>query len=101
MMNRFTFYTLVVSTLLSPLAYSQKEKKPDPALIEGKATLERLEQVSNWTSLFNGKDLTNWQGDTERYVVENGVLVCQAGGKVLETEKQYSDFVFKFELQKT
>jgi len=101
MMNRFTFHFLIASTLLTPFAFSQKEKKPDPALIEGKASLERLELVSNWTNLFNGKDLTNWQGDTEKYLVEDGVLVCQAGGKVLETEKQYSDFVFKFEFKLT
>lgn len=54
-----------------------------------------------FVSLFNGRDLDGWvlvgkagQG----YIVENGVLVAPAdGGGSLYTEKQYSDFIFRFE----
>ena len=38
-------------------------------------------------SLFNGKDLTGWK--KAKYVVEDGVLVCQGGNLV--TEKQYTN----------
>ena len=43
--------------------------------------------------LFNGKDLTGWTG--AEYAVKSGVLI--AGGKVLRTEKQYSNYVFEFD----
>jgi hypothetical protein len=49
-----------------------------------------------FVSLFNGKDLTGWQGDTKGYVVKDGVVVCEKGTNLF-TEKEYSDFVFKFE----
>jgi len=44
-------------------------------------------------SLFNGKDLTGWTGAD--YEVKNGILICS--GKVLRTEKQYSNYVFEFD----
>ena len=43
--------------------------------------------------LFNGKDLTGWTGAD--YEVKDGVLI--ASGKVLRTEKQYSNYVFEFD----
>jgi hypothetical protein len=53
-----------------------------------------------FVSLFNGKDLAGWVGDTKGYVVENGEMVCKPGGNVF-TEKEYSDFVFRFEFKLT
>ena len=53
-----------------------------------------------FVSIFNGKDLTGWVGDTKGYVVENGNMVCKPGGNVF-TEKEYSDFVFRFEFKLT
>ncbi|MCI0499341.1 MAG: DUF1080 domain-containing protein [Planctomycetales bacterium] len=50
-----------------------------------------------WITLFNGVDFTGWVGDTDNYVVENGVLICGGGGKNLFTQQQYSDFHLKFE----
>ncbi|HOX39940.1 MAG TPA: DUF1080 domain-containing protein [Candidatus Brocadiia bacterium] len=50
--------------------------------------------------LFNGKDLAGWVGDTKGYIVENGNLVCKPGGN-LYTEKEYADFVFRFEFKLT
>ena len=44
-------------------------------------------------SLFNGKDLTGWTGAD--YEVKDGVLICS--GKVLRTEKQYSNYIFEFD----
>jgi len=56
-----------------------------------------------FTSLFNGTDLTGWTligGHGPGYVVKNGVLVCPAdGGGNLFTEKEYRDFVFRFEFR--
>jgi len=53
-----------------------------------------------FVSLFNGKDLTGWVGDTKGYVVENGEMVCKPGGNIF-TEKEYSDFVYRFEFKMT
>ncbi len=56
-----------------------------------------------FVSIFNGKDLTGWIGGTTRYGVdpkEPGVLQCFPDRKGLGnlcTEKQYSDFVLRFE----
>ncbi|MCS7305680.1 MAG: DUF1080 domain-containing protein [Thermoguttaceae bacterium] len=53
-----------------------------------------------FVSLFDGKTLKGWQGDTKGYVVENGLLVCKPGGN-LYTEKEYADFIFRFEFRLT
>jgi len=58
---------------------------------------------SGFTSLFNGKDLAGWKlvGKEGRgYVVENGLIECPSdGGGNLFTEKEYSNFVFRFEFK--
>jgi len=51
-----------------------------------------------FTALFNGKDLTGWQGDTKGYPVEGGVIQCK-GGKNVFTAKEYADFVLRFEFK--
>jgi hypothetical protein len=54
-----------------------------------------------FTPLFNGKDLTGWKligGHGPGYVVENNKIVCPTeGGGNLYTEKEYSNFVLRFE----
>ena len=56
-----------------------------------------------FTPLFDGRSLKGWKlvGKHGRgYVVEKGVLICPAdGGGNLYTEKEYSDFVFRFEFR--
>lgn len=59
-----------------------------------------VEEEKGFVSLFDGKSLKGWQGATDGYAVEDGVIVCipNRGGN-LYTEKQYSDFVLRFEFQ--
>jgi 3-keto-disaccharide hydrolase len=56
---------------------------------------------SGFTSLFDGKTLNGWvlvHGHGPGYVVEDGKIVCPAdGGGNLFTEKEYANFVFRFE----
>ncbi|MFN7946215.1 MAG: DUF1080 domain-containing protein [Blastocatellia bacterium] len=56
-----------------------------------------------FTPLFNGKDLSGWKlvgGHGPGYVVKDGLLVCPAdGGGNLFTEKEYANFVFRFEFK--
>lgn len=64
------------------------------------AAAQNNPDASGFVSLFNGKDLTGWTGDTKGYVPEDGKLVCRPGGN-LYTAKEYSNFVFKFEFKLT
>jgi hypothetical protein len=52
--------------------------------------------------LFDGKSLAGWTGAKDAYKVEDGAIVCVQGtaGNLL-TEKEYADFVFRFEFQLT
>ncbi len=56
-----------------------------------------------FTPLFNGQDLNGWKlikGHGPGYVVKDGLLVCPAdGGGNLFTEKEYANFVFRFEFK--
>lgn len=56
-----------------------------------------------FVALFDGKSLNGWKlirGHGPGYVVKDGVLVCPAdGGGNLLTEKEYSNFVFRFEFK--
>ncbi len=77
----------------------QSKERPDPNRDAASRPLSILEDHANWTSLFNGQDLEGWTGDVDGYVAEDGVLVCQKGGKNLFTEKTFSDFAFQFEFK--
>src|SRR4249920_154411 len=56
-----------------------------------------------YTSLFNGKDLSGWKlvGPEGRgYIVEDGLIECpKDGGGNLFTEKEYANFVLRFEFR--
>jgi hypothetical protein len=56
-----------------------------------------------FVSSFDGKTLKGWTlvgGEGPGYVVKDGLLVCpkEAGGNLF-TEKEYSNFVFRFEFR--
>ena len=62
------------------------------------------EKSDGFVPLFNGRDLSNWTGDKQSYIAEDGLIVIKpldGGGGNLYTEKEYSDFVFRFEFQLT
>ncbi|MBN1126651.1 MAG: DUF1080 domain-containing protein [Sedimentisphaerales bacterium] len=63
-------------------------------------SLREIPRPNNFTSMFNGKNLIGWIGDTKGYKVEDGMIVCKPGGN-LYLEKQYSDFHFKFDFKLT
>ena len=51
-------------------------------------------------SLFNGKDLTGWQGDTKGYVVEDGkIAAMKTGHGNLYTNDEFADFVVRFDFR--
>ncbi|QGJ70139.1 Glycosyl hydrolase [Planctomycetales bacterium 10988] len=55
-----------------------------------------------FTSLFNGKDLTGWHGETEGYSVSAGTIVSSPDTRGnIYTKKEYQDFIFRFEFKLT
>jgi outer membrane protein assembly factor BamB len=53
-----------------------------------------------WKSVFNGQDLTGWQGDVDNYEVVDGAIVCKQGeGGNLLTKDEYADFQVQFEFR--
>lgn len=71
-----------------------KEIKPDEYNLTAK------EKAEEFVALFNGSNLDNWIGNKESYVVEDGQIVIKpnkgSGGNIY-TEKEYSDFIYRFE----
>lgn len=62
------------------------------------------EKEAGFVSLFNGRNLDGWIGNKVSYTVDDGVIVIKPGndsGGNLYTEKEYDDFVFRFEFQLT
>jgi hypothetical protein len=61
-------------------------------------------QADGFTSLFNGKNLDGWVGNKTSYKAKDGMIVIDpddAGGGNLFTEKEYGDFILRFEFQLT
>lgn len=55
-----------------------------------------------FVSLFDGKSLDGWTSAPGGFAVDNGNLICVAGGKGnLLSNHEYTDFVFKFEFKLT
>lgn len=63
--------------------------------------LTESEAAEGFVPLFNGRDLEGWTGDTRGYAAENGKIVIRpdlARGNLF-TEKEYADFVLRFEFK--
>lgn len=63
-----------------------------------------LAQEADFTPLFNGKNLDGWVGNKTSYQAKEGMIVIEpngGGGGNLFTEKEYGDFVLRFEFQLT
>ena len=67
-------------------------------------TPDSMWEVANgFAPLFNGIDLSGWMGDTISYLALDGSIVIDpertGGGGNLYTEKEYDDFVLRFEFR--
>jgi hypothetical protein len=68
-------------------------------------TFQAVSAQENWTTLFNGKDLSGWKqvNGQARYSVENGELVgtsvANTPNSFLITEKEYGDFILELEFK--
>jgi hypothetical protein len=60
------------------------------------------EMAEGFIALFNGRDLTGWTDDKEGYVAQGGKIIClEHVSRNLFTEKQFSDFILRFEFKLT
>ncbi len=61
-------------------------------------------QEAGFVSLFDGQSLNGWVGNKSSYFVKEGMIVIEpkgGGGGNLYTEKEYGNFVLRFEFQLT
>jgi hypothetical protein len=61
-------------------------------------------QEAGFVSLFDGHSLTGWVGNKSSYLVKDGMIVIEpkgGGGGNLYTEKEYGNFILRFEFQLT
>ncbi len=90
--------TSAVILLLLPLRNIRAEETPVSA-----TGLSAAESAEGFVPIFDGKSLKGWGGlnnDTSSYYVEDGVLICKETGNVhIFTEKQYANFVLRFQLK--
>lgn len=71
--------------------------------VHGTEKVSPNEAKKGFVSLFDGKSLEGWEATHEGgYVVQDGVLACtkEIGG-FLYTDKEYGDFVIRFEFKLT
>ena len=62
------------------------------------------EADQGFTLLFNGKNLDGWVGNKSSYQAKDGMIVIEpdgGGGGNLFTEKEFGDFILRFEFQLT
>lgn len=86
---RRTFFVAVLLFGFAALVYAEN--------VVG-VEVSKQEAEQGFAPLFDGKSLDGWQGATKGYVAENGLLICKPGGAIF-TDKEYSDFAFRFEFK--
>jgi len=65
--------------------------------------LTEQEEAEGFKLLFNGEDLTGWQGNIKGYVAKDGMIVVEPklGGGNLYTAQEYGNFIMRFEFKLT
>jgi hypothetical protein len=71
-------------------------------LEKGTNKLTAQEKADGFKLLFNGTDLTGWEGNKQGYAVKDGIMICDpslGGSGDLFTTDDYGDFIFRFEFR--
>lgn len=86
----------VLVTALLGLQISCSQHNPDAP----QAMKTAVAATADYEPLFNGKDLTGWEGDSQLWFAENNEIVGKSPGikrnEFLATTKRYGDFTLKF-----
>ena len=86
-------------------AYAQEPKAADKVVRNENTTPPAAPSGDGWISLFNGKDLSGWKqrNGWAVYRVDGDTILCttskESPNSFLCTEKDYSDFELRFEVQ--
>jgi HEAT repeat protein len=78
--------------------YIREIPRPDPYQVSD------AEKAKGFVPLFNGIDMSGWVGNLRDYYVRNGHIVCdpeQGGYGNIYTDREYANFVLRFEFQLT
>ena len=79
----------------SIMSYWARRLDGEPAIVE----------TAGFVPLFNGKDLSGWEGDSTLWSARDGMLVGDSPGiklnNFLATEASYGDFILKFSVRLT
>ncbi|MGJ7031412.1 DUF1080 domain-containing protein [Niabella hirudinis] len=82
--------------------YVREIPRPKPYVLSSE------EKKEGFIPLFNGVDMKGWTGNTQGYFAQEGAIVCdptvavpEGANRNVYTEKEYSDFVMRFEFQLT
>jgi poly(3-hydroxybutyrate) depolymerase/prenyltransferase beta subunit len=77
----------------SIMSYWARRLDGEPAIVE----------TAGFVPLFNGKDLTGWEGDSTLWSARDGLLVGDSSGikqnNFLATDGSYGDFILKFSVR--
>ncbi|MDR1897810.1 MAG: DUF1080 domain-containing protein, partial [Prevotellaceae bacterium] len=78
--------------------YIREIPRPEPY------ELPAEEKAAGFVPLFNGIDMSGWTGNLTDYVPVNGTIICDPSNRGhgnLYTEKEYSNFIMRFEFKLT
>jgi len=78
--------------------YVREIPRPEPYQVS------EAEKKEGFVPLFNGMNLTGWVGNLKDYYAKDGKIICdpeRGGHGNLYTDKEYSDFIIRFEFQLT
>jgi len=86
-----------------PLGQIELQAHSTPLYFRNIYIREIPREETGFMPLFNGIDLDGWIGDKDGYVAEDGKIVIHPdrGSGNLYTEKEYSDFILRFEFKLT
>jgi predicted dehydrogenase len=97
-------FTLIVAAALAAVVFGRGAlaQEAPPAQETPPAADSPAADAEGFVSLFDGKTLAGWVGAVHGYEVQDGFIVCvpEKGGN-LYTEKEYSDFVLRFDFKLT
>ena len=78
--------------------YVREIPRPEPYQVSDE------EKAEGFVPMFNGIDMSGWIGNLKDYIPQDGVIKCdpsQGGSGNLYADKEYSDFIMRFEFQLT
>lgn len=91
---RMAILILLAGSVLDRATQLQESRADDP---------QNGAEETGFTPLFDGKSLAGWEGDTDLWKVEDGMIVGDSPGikrnEFLATEKGYSDFELRLEFR--